>query len=243
MLILQGCSFNEPITKDDIVAASSIKCKTFTYTELTDHFREEFIYDGNKISEIKEYVNDIFDGNTIIYYDGNLPIAYKRYVKNKVLMWEGTSKYSNSGQLVSRIDLDWEGWKNVGTKTEYIYNSNGTITAKSYSGDEKNQTKLEYITTYTVVNDMIMSKSSVSGTDIRTETYTYDTKNGPFKNVIGLTIFDRGAWYGQKHNLIKEIVTSANFQHENIYEYTYNSDNFPTELRSCKTCSPIEYTY
>ena len=103
------------------------------------------------------------------------------------------------------------------------------------------QETLNSNSTFTLLNNMLVSQITISGTNTTSYSFTYDTKNSPFKNVIGFNNFIGN----QEHNLLQTIQSNgANSPIIENFQYIYNSDGYPTSrLPPCSSCSITEYIY
>jgi len=181
-------------------------------------------YDGNKLKKItdiednKEYSLYFYTGDLITkiesYYDGNLDYLT-------------TYEYNTNKQLVKEIETDIAA-KKVDMLTTYVYNANQTVSEKRI---EYSSSNTEYITnkTYTLVNGEI----SKIVTDDAIETYIYDSKNSPFKNVLGFDkIYELIESYGSKSILIENkreyTYQSTTSNSGRKLKYTYNQAGYPT---------------
>ena len=234
-LLLQSCSSD---SSNDI-ATSSVLCKTIKSTNASGKiYRDEFTYNGNKFSQINYYINDIFEGKGIIYYKGNLISEVKNYNKDNKLDYTITATYDSFGKIISRLSIDSDPNSNDSSKTIYRYNQDGTITEFVYSGNQTIQDGLEVTSTYTLLDNLIIKAEVVNGNSpARIQIYKYDTKNGPFKNVIGFDWYYSGDNFygGFKHNIIED--TDSN------YNYTFNSANYPILRTSSQNKDTVEYIY
>jgi len=245
MLIMQGCSSDSGNSNNN--TSSAILCKTIKFNESDAtnirNYRTEFTYNGNKLSEISSYYNDVLSHKEIVYYTGDLITQIKGYDENNILNSMQTRTYNSSGEIISILSIDNETGSWLGYKTNVNYNQNGTITTLEYSGDLNVQNTLDLTTTYVVTNNIVVSKTSFDGTNTTSYSFTYDTKNSPFKNVIGLNNF-----FGplsQEHNLLQTIQSDGvNSPLIEDFQYIYNSDGYPTSrLPPCSSCSITEYIY
>ncbi len=245
MLLLQGCSSDSGSNNN---TSTAILCKTrkFNESDATNirNYRTEFTYVGNKFNERKDYYNDVLTSKRVYVYTGNLITEEKKYDENNILVQNKTYTYNGSGQLISSLNIGNNNnnvW--VGYKSNFVYNQNGTITELSYSGDVNTQNTLDETTTYTLQNNILVSQITIGGTYTTSYSFTYDTKNSPFKNVIGLNNF-----FGplsQEHNLLQTIQSDGvNSPIIEDFQYIYNSDGYPTSrLPPCSSCSITEYIY
>ena len=234
-LLLQSCSSDS--SNDS--TTSSVLCKTIKSTNASgDIYREEFTYNGNKFSQINYYNNDIFEQKINILYEGNLFKEAKSYNIDNKLKATITYTYNASGKIISKLAIKSDPNANDSSKTIYTYNQDGTITELVYSGNQIIQNRLEVTTTFTLLDNHIIKEEVVNGSSpARTKTYKYDTKNGPFKNVIGFDWYFTGRNFsgGFKHNIIED--TGSN------YNYTFNSVNYPILRTSSQNKDTVEYIY
>jgi len=243
MLLLQGCSSDSGSNNN---TSKYILCKTIKFNESDAsnirNYRTEFTYVGNKFNERKDYYNDVLTSKRVYVYTGNLITEEKKYDENNILVQNKTYTYNGSGQLISILNIDNNNnnvW--VGYKSNFVYNQNGTITELSYSGDVNTQNTLDETTTYTLQNNILVSQITIGGTYTTSYSFTYDTKNSPFKNVIGFNNFIAN----QEHNLLQTIQSDGvNSPIIEDFQYIYNSDGYPTSrLPPCSSCSITEYIY
>ena len=260
-LIIQSCSSNEPIGEEDNNPINKINTTppnngdNNTNTPVTNNsnnvliktikdseFKDEYLYNGKKLLSRKFYTKDVLHTTINYIYDGDLITGVKVYDEpGNVFVAEEVFTYKNS-QLISKYYIDYQDSKS-NSKSEYSYNGNGTIT-ELIDGWEKKST------IYTLSNGEIVKAEETFDNKTLKYIFRYDDKNSPFKNIIGYTPFlledmdeylDMG---GIKNNITIINTIESNVQEKEIYyTYIYNSDNFPTTLRQCATCSPIEYIY
>lgn len=179
-----------------------------------------YTYDGNKIvsGTYSDGTHDVFtytnDNITKIQtYDGN------------TLDEEETFEYNSNNQLTGYVYKSY-GSDNYAERTTYVYNSNGTVTTTEYTGNHSAQTELSGTRVLTLTNDNI-TKSVFTDTDgeiVETETFTFDDKNNPRKNIVGIKAINIA--YGIDG--VNNILTSLSDGPEDYsYTYTYNVDGFP----------------
>ena len=234
-LLLQSCSSDSSNDSE----TSSVLCKTIKSIKVSgDIYREEYTYNVNKFSQINFYKNDNFEQKINILYEGNLIKEAKSYNIDNKLEATITYTYNASGNIISKLAIKSDPNANDSSKTIYTYNQDGTITELVYSGNQIIQNRLEVTTTFTLLDNHIIKEEVVNGSSpARTKTYKYDTKNGPFKNVIGLDWYFTGRNFsgGFKHNVIED--TGSN------YNYTFNSVNYPILRTSSQNKDTVEYIY
>jgi len=180
----------------------------------------DFTYDGNKLTSwvvgagtanmetiTYTYTNELLTGvnaDLIDQIDDNSMVI--TYDANDKLSSISTT-YATSGT----------------TQTNYVYNSNGTVTA----------TEGAAITTYTISNGNIVEEAFVSGVDNETRVIGFDTKNGCFKNIhqaeVLSLINDIYAVYNTMNNETSVTTTGTNVYSDETYtvSYTYSSNDYP----------------
>lgn len=148
-----------------------------------------FTYNGNKI------VSDIYDGKSknIYTYTGDLITKVESYDYDKLTY---TMDYTYTNGKLTSIKEQEPSYPSV--TTNFIHNTDGTI---SYSSNGNGKGKLTF-------KDGNQIENASEG-DNGTETYEYDNKNNPFKNVLGVSALlfnykERGAHLNAaKNNYIK----------------------------------------
>jgi hypothetical protein len=217
MFLLQGCS------SDSENNSSNILIKTIKYKN--SNYRTEYSYNGNKISEINRYVNDVLSYKQVYNYTGDLITQIKSYDENNESFGDHqtTFIYNNSKEMISEINIfeNGNGWRR-----NYINNPNGTVTENGYTDDKNTQNTFIRATIYTFSNNMLLSAEyigglSETGDGNQIDSFTYDDKNSPFKNIVGYNIINKFNPLAQKHNVFE--IRSRKFS------YNYNSDGYPTE--------------
>lgn len=224
LLAFTSCSKDDNNSSDP---ASSILVKKRIYVGNDGvSTSEDIIYNGNKIVSITGQ-----DGSVFKYtYTGELITKTEESDTKGVVDY--TTEYSYaSGKLVASIE------KNKDTKfyykTKYTYNADGTVSYEQFRVTVATGAEEEYGATgkYTFKGGNLTKLEVFYYGSEMLHVYEYDTKNNPFKNVIGISLLldDETA----VNNVVKETFTSgsgANI-HTNIttYTYKYNANNYPTE--------------
>ena len=235
-LMLQSCSSGE----DSSSGSSAILCKKM----VLGNFAIDYVYNGNKIE--KTMNNDQILRK--YYYNGNLISKVEDYIDNQLRMIS-TYTYNNNNQLISHLSILYldpaDPFKPIYTrKTDFTHNSNNTIYYEIYSGTPTEQSTLEKNGTITLINGEIGTVENNSGTITN---YTYDKKNSPFKNVLGVdkiipypfTICD---FDSKKFNLISKTSNdgSASFS----LSYQYNNLDYPiSKVIDNVSSSLVQYYY
>jgi len=185
-----------------------------------------FTYDGNKI------VSSIYDGKykDVYTYTGNFITKIEEFSSEKLTNTIDFT-YTN-GKLTSVLEKEPLYPSKI---TNYVHNSDGTVSYSSTSGKGKLTFK---------DGNLMEDASETNGT----ETYEYDTKNNPFKNILGISALLYNAKGGilfnasknnyikntDKYNGVTSILTTSTI--------TYNSDGYPIEDKEYWT-GGTDYTF
>ncbi|WP_299885632.1 hypothetical protein [uncultured Lacinutrix sp.] len=200
-----------------------LKNKIFTYADGSME-TETYNYDGNKLISIT-----YSDGSaTNFTYDNDILTRIDNYNDLGGLGDYVITEYNSSNELISYTVYITP---NEGLRFDLTYNSDDTINIKEYSGDHDSQTTLIEDETISMQNNQITFEDDVDGLEA---TYSYDNKNGIYKNISNLKTLNlinidfSGYIDGGNNNLLELLETENGVS--NIHEehtYTYNSDNYP----------------
>ena len=221
-LILNACSSDDspsqtPINQNGVLVKKMIYTSQDEPQDSPYNTTVNFTYNGNKL------VQGIDDDNykSVFTYTGDLITKIESF-DNNTLDSQDLFTYNSSGKLTEYRYLSFfDGYEH---KYTYTYNLNGTVTVAEFQGTIGNTTgDSSYVYTYT--------NGELSSTD--TNNYTYDSKNNPFKNVVGFQNImspeftdDFMIAFGRNHNIVATTIGSSTT--EGIFStYTYNSDNYP----------------
>lgn len=223
LVTFTSCSKDDNESAD---AASSVLLKTrIDIDEDGALYPAKYIYDGNKVSSITEA-----DGSVMKYtYTGNVITKIEEFDTKGQLDFTTDYIYEN-GKMTVSIE------RNVGNdyyyKTEYTHNADGTVSYEGFKGIDSTGIEQEYGATgkYTFKDGNVLKlEVSYYGAE-STHIYEYDTKNNPFKNVVGFNLLLDDA---AVNNVIKETSTSGSGStlktNTITYSYTYDANNYPTE--------------
>ena len=189
----------------------------------------EYFYNGNKIV----YAIDSEGLRMNIFYDGDL-IAREEWLQGTTMVEKIFYTYDNSKletyQVLNLVD-------NIGQKITYDHNANGTISFTEFSGDLTTQDEIE--STGTISNTKLVRNVTdpiALEQQVFTSTFTFDSKNNPFKNIVG---YDKIYFADSEESLnyLNNITTNTeqiDAEPATLYEtiiYTYgtgNLANYPT---------------
>ena len=170
-----------------------------------------YTYDGNKIVSENYQVNY----KSVYTYTGNLITKIESFYYAKLLSTYDFT-YTN-GKITSMLDTEPP---YAPIMTTYIHNTDGTIL---FSSSNKDEGKL----TFKDGNLIEWYSKDVGSTKI----YEYDTKNHPFRNILGFSALSGIMFTGSnKNNIIKMTAKTNGFADESGKTIiTYNSDGYPIE--------------
>lgn len=199
-----------------------------------------FEFDGNKLKRIT-WTDDSYE--TYEYENGkikyiNLYIDGELYVK-KTFTYDGD-------KLATVTDDDLiELWREVVT---YTYNSNNSVSIEEYDMDledgEDAIPELNATGALTITNGNITKfvRTYTSGVT-ETNTYTFDNKYDPYKNVAGFDIMKLAEREGGVNNYLSYTLTSNEVNTTTTYINTYNDDGYLTKAIASTSGSISTSTY
>jgi len=232
VLFLTSCSSNDSndaatVNESDVLVTKSIE----SYANGDPSITTNYTYNGKKM--IKSIDSE---GYYELYtYTGDLLTKIDYYDSDDTLEETETFAYNSNGKLATYVRAEFT--VNQGVRETFVYNNDGTVSTTTYFGDTTSQT--DVLNTSTIE----FSGSEVAMTTLNTGSmhmYTYDTKNNPFKNVIG---FDKIAVLeaesvGLYHNILTDTYTESSLTHIYNSVYTYNALNFPLTWAESESTSP-----
>jgi len=124
---------------------------------------------------------------------------------------------------------------------EYTYNDNGTITEKWYTG-ENEPTELNKTSIFTLSEGNIIQAVETDAMGNYTTTYSYDTKNNPYKNIPGYDKIVLLSIRQGTNNVLSETIGASN----TTTTYTYNENNYPltsASIRNGEAATSMQYFY
>jgi hypothetical protein len=219
-LVLVSCSKDD----DKSDAATSTLVKKVVYTDIDGSVEtNQFTYDGNKIVSIVSSdgskTNYTYTGNVITKIvntdeKGILDSAYEYTYNN--------GKIATSSSIVEDLDNNY--------KTTYTHNADGTV---SFSENKINKTTGEVIVGYSVGKytfnggNLIRNEYTTEG-DKYLDTFDFDAKNNPLKNVTGMSLLlDDAEDVVSVNNIVKYTYSGTS----DTCVFTYDENGFPTEVK------------
>lgn len=157
------------------------------------------------------------DGSSSIYtYTGDHNTGLENY-EDYTLKHRYIYEYNSDNKISAKIIFVHNTFPKYAQRDSYIYNEDGTITIRSYTGDFESQTFLSQTTIVTYPNANTIQYQSDGGTKVIEK---YDGKNHPLKNVLEAEM--------NSQNLLTAIdVTSTTPITYLDNTYTYNAKNYP----------------
>ncbi len=232
-LLLTSCSSEDSPSSDLVL----LKKNVITTPE-GDKITVNYKYDGNKIVSTTDDSGDV---GLYYTYTGDLITKIEFKYADGTVDQINTFSYNAEGKLTTFVrvepNMDW------GHKEVYTYNADGTVTAQSFSGDGTTQTLEGTTNTIKFVNGEV---SEIISEDASWENhkYTYDNKNNPTKNILGMDkiAFVDGEGNGVKFNILTD--TSEGDLWTNS-TFTYNENGYPVKEvdTGSDSLGTIEYFY
>lgn len=226
ILFFTACSSDDDNKANSETILVTKIVETYEGNGTTDTYTTYLNYDGSKLVG---QTFDIPNSNAAVTYTGNL-ITKIEYFYNSNLAQEVLYAYDSSERLINFKRYEYGGSNDFGVNVDYVYNSDGTV---SYEKESGNLPTLNPSSTGVINFNTDGSVSTIVASNGYTYTYTYDTKNSPFKNIMGIDklIFeDDEASNFILHNFLTRIEDSGFSTTTTNYSYTYNSNNYPTQL-------------
>ena len=201
---------------------------------ITVSYEYEDIISGNLVS-YEDIISYSYDGNKLLNTsNGEVIVNFTYNEDNKI------STVYNPGFYVAEFEYDNQGRVSVYNYTEFdgdetpetpqanfVYNQDGSV-IQTWQGSQEVITRL--------FDDNGNMVTRIGGTTIEqydADYYTYDNKNNPFKNITGNGFF-LGV-FTQQPFLLRAGVSNNVLTYENennILFYTYDDDDFPTNINS-----------
>jgi hypothetical protein len=228
VITLTSCS------EDTVLNQDTILLKKYTSTMANGQiFTNTITYNGNKIVDLTQQGT----GNKWVYtYTGNLITKVNVYDNIGTLTWTIDYFYNNDNLVA--IETVSSFTPTIISRVAYTHNIDSTINAVYSQIDVT--TKKETITPLSIkfyFTNGNLVKKEIKDKDngslyTGTNTYLYDTKKNPFKNVLGFNKIQEDDFNVSVNNLIGGIL-SNNQGGSAIRKnsYLYNADNFPVERK------------
>lgn len=217
--LFYSCSNNDDNSITPILPTQVIE--TVEYNGNTEIYTANITYDGNKMVR-QDYGLDIVD----LTYTGDLITKFE-YKRNNVVIQRNEYTYDNNERLINykRFEFD-DIIGDYGTNVNYDYNTDGSVNFTRYSGYLPNL-NLSSSGTITLNQENLVSTIAFSNGD--SYAYSYDTKNNPFKNILGVDKipFEDDEANSFFRNYISIDKTNSGFSYTTSFIHNYNSNDYP----------------
>ncbi len=225
-----GTFFNIPYSNDVVIEPLD---DTVFLQQTIDVFTDgnvittDYNYDGNRLESIIS--NDAVDTADLYFtYTGSLITKMEYKFEDGTVEQTETFEYDANNSLIAYKLVVPDDQGGYGFRYTYDYNSGNTITGTKYIGDATSQEDLSLTETISFVEGEVTSIVTSTGSSY---TYTYDTKNNPLRNVVGLSkiAFAGGEGNSSVYNLTREVVVNGSETNTYNYTYQYLPNNYPTQ--------------
>ena len=178
-----------------------------------------FNYEGYKIVNFVDS-----DGESGVFtYSGNI-ISKIDYYQGVALVHTDLFTYNALGQITShtmQIHAD-----DYATREDFTHNSDGTVSFTSWYGTIDEQTGEDVSGKLFFSNGEVVKRETYIGSSLASqETFVYDDKNNPFRNVIGLN--QAFIFKGEIDGVFRNLLETSGTTNPRFSTYTYTINGFP----------------
>ena len=235
-LLLISCSKDDTANNDNTNADTTVLIKRITeyydYGNTTDVFVADYLYDGNKIVSIKEYLNDNLRYTYNFTYTNNLISSYNGInERDSQYSWTSYFRYDSNNRLKEYIHKS----SYDENSENFVYNGNIVTSDDCISFEFQNN----QIISVTEFLDNCQTAGDITN-------YTYDSSPNAFSNIQGYN------WYFQYDYTFQHTIeypsgiNNVTFDGYFDYAYDYNENGYPrnvtvTEDGSLVATLTIEY--
>jgi hypothetical protein len=225
LITFASCSTSDNTTTANAQDPILVKKIITTYSS-TNATTTIFTYNGNKI--VSSITTGIFPSKSVYTYTEDLITKTEEYdtttnLVNRII--ENT--YLNGVLSTTIFTLIHDGYE---VKNVYIHNIDGSISfTDSLINIVTNKETIQEIGKYTYINSNLIKKEYIGGGAGESQTYEYDTKNNPMKNILGYNLL----LYMEASTSVNNVTGNTIIYSPNTITaspvYTYNSSNYPTQ--------------
>lgn len=225
-LIVLSCNSGADLTPYDpnATTTTTLLTKIIETDDDGNDVTTDFNYEGYKI------VNFIdSEGSTGVFtYSGNI-ISSIKYYESEALVQTDLFTYNSSGQITShtmQIHAD-----DYATREDFTHNSDGTVSYTSWYGTIESQTEQDLSGKLFFSGGEVVKRETYLGSSLASqETFEYDAKHNPFRNVIGLN--QAFLFQGEIGGVFRNLVTASGTTNPMEIQYAYNIFDFPDTSQS-----------
>lgn len=200
-------------------------------------------YDGNKIVSMKDEYE-----RTDYTYDGDFIVKEINYdtesIPGKDVISDITVYSYADGKLVESsfsesYSADFPNGKYKRRKV-FTHNTDGTVKREAY--DKNNETGIErksdYVEVLTYANGNLVQsvQTNREHNSVFTDTYEYDNKNNPLKNILGFSLLiahsEGEGSMSSVNNVVKYTASYSTSTEIHVYksEFVYDANGYPTKI-------------
>ena len=226
-----SCSSDDAAPVIEIPTENGTLIKKISYDYSDNSFNETitYNYDGVKLIE------GIYDDSTKekYFYTGDAITKIEYRSATNELEYQDLFSYNNDGKLIEYRFQDF--FDDSEEKSLYVYNGDNTITETQINGPINNTITTGFQSKLYLAGDEVVKKEQLFAFGA-TYNYNYDSKNSPFRNVLGygaivLVSFGDHELFGKNQN-ITSIFDETNNSAYMTNTSVYNAGNFPTAVTS-----------
>jgi len=219
LFTMTSCSDDDaaPTNPDTPNPVTTLLKKTIETYEDGSTITRNYTYNGNKlVSMIDDEVSTIFT------YQGDLMTKIE-YFEGTTLFQTNVLAYDPNNKL--KTHTMYLHTQNSSERSEYIYNSNGTITVERFHGTLTEQTIQSNSYTVTMNNNNVMKVD----TGTATKTFAYTTTIEPHSVITSYNSWTLAFLDGGVNNVDSLYYASStgNVIEDTSYTYTYNANGTP----------------
>lgn len=249
-LVLFSCSNTESEDNQNVPVGF---LKKIMISEMGDNSTEKLFYNGNKIEKIETDEN-----RNIFIYSGDLIVEINKYDFSSVLISKTSFQYDTNNNLISSLILNYI--QNIGVKSMFTNENDGTVLKKYFTGDLISQNSLSgFVKLYFENNEVIKSEYTNNNTVVISN-YENDSANNPMNQIIGFSKLNLALNYPNSFigalpvgnlGICNKIVNEdSNADCPTVaYNISKNSINYPVSittdetLNSCQDLPSYYYSY
>lgn len=219
-ILLTSCGGGEDLTPFDPNSSQSAIVKKIIETDDSSGSTiTNFTYDGNKIVN---FVDSDGTSGVFTYVGDNLTRI--DYFDGPDLTDSDIFTYNAAGKIIVHLALIHA--NDYAEREDFTYNSDGTVTYNAFWGTVLEQTNVEGQGKLFFTDGQVSKKETYfDNLVLSSETYVYDSKNNPWKNVIGLN--EAYVFLGDVTGIKSNLLTASGTNDPHAIEYIYNPANFP----------------
>jgi len=217
VLLFYSCSGDSELSNDSLLIKKMVST-TNGNSKTTNYF-----YNGNKLTSIQYETISL----NYTYLDDNI-INIKR-TNGSFIESETYFEYDSQERVSSELFVYYV--SNISEKTIYTYLTGNTISYQKYYGDTFSQPNIgdSGVIYNTYLGDKHKIEQYSQGQLFRKQVWTYDDKNNPLKNIVGINKLP--LHLGKYNNCLTAEYYNSSFalERNSTLQYTYNRNDFPTQ--------------